>query len=98
MSSDVEMEIMDFSQKDYCQECNEEELTNYNKTYYKKNKQILQAKYKSRVACPLCDKDVAKSSLSLHMKTKLCEKNQKIKLKVFLLNNMINTELDEYYV
>ena len=74
-----------------------EETMNYNKQYYKLNKDRLQEKYKSRVKCPLCDKDVAKSSLNLHYKTQLCQKRQEIKLKQMLMNNIINTELDKYY-
>jgi hypothetical protein len=78
-------------------EDSKEETMNYNKQYYKLNKERLQEKYKSRVKCPLCDKDVAKSSLTLHYKTQLCQKRQEIKLKQMLMNNIINTELDKYY-
>lgn len=53
-----------------------------NRKYYLENKPILQEKYKSRVCCPLCDKNVAKGSLNIHMKSKLCEKGQMIKSKL----------------
>lgn len=108
MSSDVEMEIIKCPENFFCKECDEEpiiededpkeEQRNYNKQYYKQNKERLQEKYKSRVKCLLCDKEVAKSSLSLHYQTKLCKKRQELKVKQMLMNNRINTELDDYYV
>lgn len=76
---------------------NTTEPMSYNKIYYEQNKTRLQEKYKTRVNCPLCDKDVAKSSLTLHYKTKLCKSRQEIKLKQIVNNNIINTELDNYY-
>ena len=59
----------------------------YNQQYYLENKEILQQKYKSRVLCPLCDKDVAKASLNNHFKSQLCLKGQKIKKKVIEINS-----------
>jgi hypothetical protein len=75
----------------------EEEPMSYNKKYYEQNKTRLQEKYKSRVKCPLCDREVAKSSLTLHYKTKICKSRQEIKLNQIINNNIINTELDNYY-
>jgi hypothetical protein len=103
MSSDIEIEIIDIDQasiRDYLNiddDVNTKEPMSYNKIYYEQNKARLQEKYKTRVKCQLCDKDVAKSSLTLHYKTKLCKSRQEIKLKQIINNNIINTELDNYY-
>lgn len=64
-----------------------------NKEYYSKNKLVLQQKYKSKVLCPLCDKEVSKSSLNNHMKSKLCAKGFKVKM----LLKRVNPDLDEYF-
>ncbi len=58
------------------------------KQYYMENKEVLQQKYKSRVQCPLCDKDVAKASLNNHMKSQLCLKWQEIKRKILEINTI----------
>lgn len=68
----------------------------YNKKYYEKNKEKLQEKYKCKVSCPLCDKKVAKSSLGIHLKSKICEKGQYLKLKKMTFEK-IEVDLDDYF-
>lgn len=67
---------------------NEKQLqkANYIRQYYIDNKEILQQKYKSRVKCPLCDKEVSKASLNAHLKSQLCVKGQEIKRKLKTIN------------
>lgn len=67
----------------------DKEIPNKNKEYYIANKTRLQGLYKSRVKCPLCDKDVAKASLNTHMKSRICEKGQQIKIKILSNQNLI---------
>lgn len=55
--------------------------------YYQEHKEVLQQKYKSRVQCPLCLKEVSKASLNSHYKSQLCIKGQEIQKKLKEINN-----------
>ena len=48
----------------------------YNKEYYQKNKNKLLADQKIKVQCPKCFREVIKSNLNKHFKTKLCVNTQ----------------------
>lgn len=60
-----------------------------NHEYYVKNKARLQESYKGRVKCPLCDKNIAKSSFNNHLKSKSCEKGQVIKAKLISMGVIV---------
>lgn len=55
--------------------------------YYLEHKEILQQKYKSRVQCPLCLREVSKASLNSHYKSQLCIKGQEIQKKLNEIKN-----------
>lgn len=57
--------------------------------YYKNNKDILQTKYKERIECPLCKKEMAKASLGAHMKTGICSKRIDILRKQNAIKNSV---------
>ena len=50
----------------------------YNKEYYQKNKHKLLADQKIKVQCPKCCREVIKSNLNKHFKTKLCLNTQEL--------------------
>ena len=50
----------------------------YNKEYYQKNKNKLLADQKIKVQCPKCCREVIKSNLNKHFKTKLCVNTQEL--------------------
>ena len=50
----------------------------YNKEYYQKNKNKLLADQKIKVSCPKCFREVIKSNLNKHFKTKLCLNTQEL--------------------
>ena len=50
----------------------------YNKEYYQKNKNKLLADQKIKVSCPKCFREVIKSNLNKHFKTKLCVNTQEL--------------------
>jgi len=50
----------------------------YNKEYYQKNKNKLLADQKIKVSCPKCCREVIKSNLNKHFKTKLCLNTQEL--------------------
>jgi len=50
----------------------------YNKEYYQKNKTKLLADQKIKVQCPKCFREVIKSNLNKHFKTKLCLNTQEL--------------------
>ena len=50
----------------------------YNQEYYQKNKTKLLADQKIKVQCPKCFREVIKSNLNKHFKTKLCANTQEL--------------------
>jgi hypothetical protein len=52
---------------------------NYQKEYYKKNKEKLLLNASLKVQCEFCQREVCKARLNEHIQTKLCIKNAKIK-------------------
>ena len=50
----------------------------YNQEYYQKNKTKLLADQKIKVSCPKCFREVIKSNLNKHFKTKLCVNTQEL--------------------
>ena len=50
----------------------------YNQEYYQKNKIKLLADQKIKVSCPKCCREVIKSNLNKHFKTKLCVNTQEL--------------------
>jgi hypothetical protein len=73
------------------------ENESYFKKYYETNKDQLQAKAKAKVQCPLCDKIVTKASLNAHLKSNLCSKSQKLKIKQLIMGKIINENVNNYY-
>jgi hypothetical protein len=57
-----------------------------NKNYYEKNKEMVQTKYKQRVNCRLCQKEVCRGGLTSHMDSKSCIKEQEMLKKIRKLN------------
>jgi hypothetical protein len=58
----------------------------YQKKYREENKIAIKEKYSSKVQCKLCDSVVCRSSLSLHMKSKLCENRITLKQRIQAVN------------
>ena len=50
----------------------------YNQEYYQKNKVKLLADQKIKLCCPKCNREVIKSNLNKHLKTKLCVNTQEL--------------------
>lgn len=59
---------------------------NYQKDYYKKNKEKLLSNAREKVICEFCKREVCKARLNDHIQTKLCIKNAKINKLIELRN------------
>jgi hypothetical protein len=53
----------------------------YNAMYYEKNNKKIKENYKKKSICPLCDSEVNHSSMTVHLKSKICDSKQQIKKK-----------------
>ena len=54
---------------------NTESRKQYNKSYYDKNKKVIQEKYKEKVTCPICNACVSKAHFyTQHKRSKKCMK------------------------
>tara|TARA_R100000655_G_scaffold5835_2_gene17501 strand:+ start:499 stop:1041 length:543 start_codon:yes stop_codon:yes gene_type:complete len=51
-------------------EINKEKIKNYKDDYYKKNKDRLNQEGRQKINCPICNKEMNKTSLSRHIKNK----------------------------
>lgn len=79
----IELSLKNAQESNNNKDTTEEEVLNKNKKYYKENKASLQAKYKAKVSCPLCQKSVSKGSLNYHLKkSKLCMSAQELNKRV----------------
>jgi len=53
-------------------ENHKEQILEYKKDYYEKNKDIINAKQKEKIECPICKSIVYRTNLARHQKTKKC--------------------------
>lgn len=63
-----------------------EERKEYNKTYYKNNREVILNKSKIKAVCDLCNRVVSEDHLKQHKASKLCMNRQKYNA-LFLNNN-----------
>ena len=75
---------------------NSDDRKNYNKNYYQTNRINALNKACTPVTCPCCLRVVTRNRLTVHLKTKLCQKTQK---NTDFINNRLGngtTEFENY--
>lgn len=71
----------------------EEQEKNYQKEYYKNNKDKIVAKNACKEECVFCGRCVNHMNMGKHMKSKLCMNRREIhKAKLELLQKLVNTK------
>ena len=69
--------------------------TEYNKNYYQNNKDKINAKLKTKILCPYCDKLQTHQHMNRHQETKLCKSIQKRKIERQIFEDNIKS-LNKY--